>query len=156
MVSSPGGALWGANAVNGVINIITRSAADTQGVLAYAQRGSLDQCMTGEAPAQAETPQGEESRGAGAILMVEDDDTLGAMIGEMLSELGYEVVRVASAQEASVRLADGAASVDILFSDIVMPGDMSGIDLACDVQRQPRFAHAAHHRLWRSRRTGNA
>ncbi len=31
VVSGPGGALWGANAVNGVINIITRSAADTQG-----------------------------------------------------------------------------------------------------------------------------
>lgn len=31
VISGPGGTLWGANAVNGVINIITRSAADTQG-----------------------------------------------------------------------------------------------------------------------------
>jgi len=31
IVSGPGGTLWGANAVNGVINIITRKAADTQG-----------------------------------------------------------------------------------------------------------------------------
>ncbi len=31
VISGPGGALWGANAVNGVINIITRAAADTQG-----------------------------------------------------------------------------------------------------------------------------
>jgi iron complex outermembrane receptor protein len=31
VVSGPGGTLWGANAVNGVINIITRKAADTQG-----------------------------------------------------------------------------------------------------------------------------
>jgi iron complex outermembrane receptor protein len=33
VISGPGGALWGANAVNGVINIITRKAADTQGGL---------------------------------------------------------------------------------------------------------------------------
>src|SRR5690606_11469920 len=32
VVSGPGSALWGANAVNGVINIITKSAADTQGL----------------------------------------------------------------------------------------------------------------------------
>lgn len=37
VISGPGGALWGANAVNGVINIITKSAADTQG--AYAEAG---------------------------------------------------------------------------------------------------------------------
>ncbi|HEY0857676.1 MAG TPA: TonB-dependent receptor [Albitalea sp.] len=34
VVSGPGGTLWGANAVNGVIDIITRSAADTQGTVA--------------------------------------------------------------------------------------------------------------------------
>ncbi len=33
VISGPGGTLWGANAVNGVINIITRSAAETQGTL---------------------------------------------------------------------------------------------------------------------------
>lgn len=33
VVSGPGGSLWGANAVNGVINIVTRSAAKTQGEL---------------------------------------------------------------------------------------------------------------------------
>ena len=34
VISGPGGALWGANAVNGVINIITKSAKDTQGLYA--------------------------------------------------------------------------------------------------------------------------
>jgi iron complex outermembrane receptor protein len=37
VISGPGGTLWGANAVNGVINIITKSAQDTQGV--YAEGG---------------------------------------------------------------------------------------------------------------------
>jgi iron complex outermembrane recepter protein len=40
VVSGPGGTLWGANAVNGVINIITRSASDTQGAFVEAGAGS--------------------------------------------------------------------------------------------------------------------
>jgi iron complex outermembrane receptor protein len=40
VISGPGGTLWGTNAVNGVINIITRSAADTQGGLASLGAGN--------------------------------------------------------------------------------------------------------------------
>src|SRR5256714_15163433 len=36
IISGPGGTLWGANAVNGVINIITKAARDTQGLYALA------------------------------------------------------------------------------------------------------------------------
>ncbi|HYH41428.1 MAG TPA: TonB-dependent receptor [Burkholderiales bacterium] len=42
VISGPGATLWGANAVNGVINIITRGARDTQGLLASAGVGNLD------------------------------------------------------------------------------------------------------------------
>ena len=41
VVSGPGGTLWGANAVNGVINIITKSAKDTQGLYVSGGAGSL-------------------------------------------------------------------------------------------------------------------
>lgn len=40
VISGPGSALWGANAVNGVINVITRRAEDTQGVLASGETGT--------------------------------------------------------------------------------------------------------------------
>jgi iron complex outermembrane receptor protein len=43
VISGPGGTLWGANAVNGVINIITRSSRDTQGGLADLKFGNFDQ-----------------------------------------------------------------------------------------------------------------
>jgi iron complex outermembrane recepter protein len=43
VISGPGGTLWGANAVNGVINIITKSAKDTQGIYAQAGGGSRPQ-----------------------------------------------------------------------------------------------------------------
>ncbi len=42
VISGPGGTLWGANAVNGVINIITKSAAQTQGLRAEAGFGNRD------------------------------------------------------------------------------------------------------------------
>jgi iron complex outermembrane receptor protein len=43
VIRGPGGALWGANAVNGVINIITKSAAETQGGLVSAVAGTTEQ-----------------------------------------------------------------------------------------------------------------
>jgi iron complex outermembrane recepter protein len=40
VISGPGGTLWGANAVNGVINIVTKAASDTQGLYAYGGGGN--------------------------------------------------------------------------------------------------------------------
>ena len=45
VVRGPGGALWGSNAVNGVININTKSAQDTQGGLVEAETGSQERVM---------------------------------------------------------------------------------------------------------------
>ena len=42
IISGPGGTLWGVNAVNGVINIITRAAQDTQGSLLVAAMGNTE------------------------------------------------------------------------------------------------------------------
>ncbi len=43
VIRGPGGTIWGTDAVNGIINIITKSAKDTHGVLASAGGGSTDQ-----------------------------------------------------------------------------------------------------------------
>ncbi|WP_296818045.1 TonB-dependent receptor [Brevundimonas sp.] len=42
IISGPGGTLWGSNAVNGIINIITRSARESQGTLASVSVGTED------------------------------------------------------------------------------------------------------------------
>lgn len=47
VLRGPSGSLWGANAVNGTINIVTRSARDTQGGLLYGGGGSEDQGFGG-------------------------------------------------------------------------------------------------------------
>lgn len=47
VIRGPGATVWGANAVNGVINIITKKAADTQGVLFSAGGGNFEQGFMG-------------------------------------------------------------------------------------------------------------
>jgi iron complex outermembrane recepter protein len=47
VIRGPGGTIWGANAVNGVINIITRNARETQGVLATASAGNVERFIGG-------------------------------------------------------------------------------------------------------------
>lgn len=46
VIRGPGGSLWGANAVNGVINIITKKAEDTQGALVSAEGGNQERAST--------------------------------------------------------------------------------------------------------------
>ena len=47
VMRGPGGTIWGANAVNGVINIITKRAQDTQGSLATTLSGNVDRSQSG-------------------------------------------------------------------------------------------------------------
>jgi CheY-like chemotaxis protein len=72
---------------------------------------------------------------AGSVLLVEDDDEVASLVGEMLDQLGYEVTRAASAAAALGALANGR-HVDIVFSDIMMPGAMNGVDLAREIRRR--------------------
>lgn len=47
VIRGPGGALWGANAVNGVINVVTKDAKDTQGALVTAGGGTEERALGG-------------------------------------------------------------------------------------------------------------
>ncbi len=71
----------------------------------------------------------------GRVLLVEDDDEVAALTVDMLQQLGYESVRVASAEAALGALANGRP-IDIVFSDVMMPGAMNGIALAREVRRR--------------------
>jgi CheY-like chemotaxis protein len=71
----------------------------------------------------------------GRVLLVEDDDEVATLASEMLDQLGYEVTRAASAAAALGALANGRP-VDIVFSDIMMPGGMNGLDLAREIRRR--------------------
>jgi len=80
----------------------------------------------------------EESRvngndGLGRVLIVEDDTLVAELAAGMLSELGFEVTVTHSAKEALERLA-GGAKPKLIFSDVVMPGGISGIEFARKVR----------------------
>jgi iron complex outermembrane receptor protein len=47
VIRGPGGTIWGANAVNGVINIITKNSRDTHGTASLAGGGGIDQAIAG-------------------------------------------------------------------------------------------------------------
>jgi PAS domain S-box-containing protein len=69
----------------------------------------------------------------GRVLVVEDDTLVAELAAGMLSELGFECTVAHSAKEALERLA-GGEKPKLIFSDIVMPGGISGIELARKVR----------------------
>jgi signal transduction histidine kinase/CheY-like chemotaxis protein len=86
------------------------------------------------APAPAPTAEPAPARPL-RVLLVEDDDNVAGLVAEMLGEIGYGAVRAPTADAALERLRrDGP--FDIVFSDMVMPGDKSGLDLAHDIARE--------------------
>ena len=70
--------------------------------------------------------------GHGHVLLVEDDHEVAEFTAEMVRSSGYMVTRVASAQAALGALANGR-TIDLVFSDIMMPGGMNGVDLAREI-----------------------
>jgi CheY-like chemotaxis protein len=76
-------------------------------------------------------------RGRGSVLFVEDDALVREAVSRALEDAGFEVL-VAHDGDQAVALLDGGAAPGVVFSDIVMPGSLSGIDLAATVrQRHP-------------------
>jgi signal transduction histidine kinase/ActR/RegA family two-component response regulator len=69
-----------------------------------------------------------ERSSAGSVLLVEDNDQVAMLVREMLRELGYKVERVSDAA-AALRTLSGETTVDLVFSDIRMPGEMDGVEL---------------------------
>jgi PAS domain S-box-containing protein len=71
--------------------------------------------------------------GTERLLVVEDDPAVLELTVEMLTSLGYQVTTATHAAEALTVLR-GEEPIDLLFSDIVMPGGASGVSLAREAQ----------------------
>ena len=67
--------------------------------------------------------------GSERILVVEDDEGVRAAVIDMLTDLGYRVQRAENA-EGALKLLEGGAKVDLLFTDVVMPGSITTRELA--------------------------
>jgi CheY-like chemotaxis protein len=70
------------------------------------------------------------------VLLAEDDDAVAELVTQMLDELGYDSSRVPDAREALTRV-QSDDPIDLVLSDMVMPGDMVGLDLARAIRQQP-------------------
>jgi PAS domain S-box-containing protein len=63
------------------------------------------------------------------ILMVDDDKTILEIVVDALQDIGLEVLTAANGQEA-IEVLQSEPDIDVMFTDVIMPGGMSGIDLA--------------------------
>ena len=73
--------------------------------------------------------------GTETILVVEDNATVRASVSSQLQLLGYTTLIAASAAEA-LAIVDGGVAFDLLFTDVIMPGPINGIQLANEVSRR--------------------
>ncbi|MBU8539408.1 ATP-binding protein [Falsiroseomonas tokyonensis] len=89
----------------------------------------LPQAAAVPEPEEAEAPPIALEGGRGRVLLVEDDATLRRTGRAQLQRLGYQVL-LAEDGEAAMALLQGGAPVDLLFTDIVMPGRLNGHQLA--------------------------
>ncbi len=74
------------------------------------------------------------------ILLVEDDELVRDLAAELLQDGGYSVIQAADAQEA-MRIIEDQRGLDLVFSDVRMPGPVDGIGLAKWIMRfHPQLA----------------
>ncbi|MFI4986859.1 MAG: PAS domain S-box protein [Alphaproteobacteria bacterium] len=77
----------------------------------------------------------EQPPGGEILLVVEDDARVRRTSVRRLKELGYSVIEVESGR-AALEVLDKGERIDLLFTDIVMPGGISGIELAREARRR--------------------
>ena len=76
-----------------------------------------------------------DAKRQGHILLVEDDTEVAALTRELLAALGFAVIHVASAEAALGALAN-SRQINLVLSDIMMPGGVSGLQLAREIRRR--------------------
>lgn len=69
------------------------------------------------------------------LLVVEDDDAVAEVVEALARDAGCVPIRVASASAALSTLSEGQR-FDLVFSDIIMPGAMNGLELAQEIERR--------------------
>jgi CheY-like chemotaxis protein len=83
-----------------------------------------------------DTDIGSATGGRETVLVVEDDDEVRSIVVEMVSELGYRVLKANDAQ-AALAIVESGVPIDLLFTDVIMPGPL----------RSPELARKARERL---------
>jgi CheY-like chemotaxis protein len=118
----------------------TRQSAGQAQIESELDRGTVVKIyLPRQSSAAAEFKQGDRKPfvravGSESVLVVEDDDAVRAYTAEILRELGYSVAEASSAN-AALAILEKAEKFDLLLTDVVMPGDMNGRELADEAVR---------------------
>lgn len=89
----------------------------------YLPRSMAEEVVTRPVPA------GELAGGTETILLVEDDEDVRATAAGLLQDLGYTVMQARDAERGMV-IVESGARIDLLFTDVVMPGRLTSRELA--------------------------
>jgi PAS domain S-box-containing protein len=93
-----------------------------------------------EEDVEIEFDAGPATGGTETVLVVEDDEDVRGTVIDMLGDLGYRVLKAKDAQSALAIIESGVA-IDMLFTDVVMPGPLRSPELARKArERQPNLA----------------
>lgn len=76
-----------------------------------------------------------EPDGNKTILLVEDEESLRAVVQEMLEALGYTVLAAGCSNEALTLARSHTGKIDLLLSDVLMPPSLDGPELADELAR---------------------
>jgi len=69
------------------------------------------------------------TKNIGTILLVEDEIGLRKYVSKVLQRLGYNVLEASGGDAAALLFEEHAASIDLLLTDVIMPG-MGGVELS--------------------------
>jgi two-component system, response regulator PdtaR len=75
-----------------------------------------------------------------SVLLVEDEPLLRAVTSERLRDEGFRVIEAAAAPDAIVLL-EKYPEIDVLFTDVNMPGPLDGLGLATQVRQKSPHLH---------------
>jgi PAS domain S-box-containing protein len=109
---------------------IYSEADEGTSVKLYLPRWMGEGDIAGSAPDQSIVPEGDAAE---TVLVVEDDDEVRNYSVDSLQELGYRVLEAGDGPTA-LRLLERQATVDLLFTDVVLPGGMTGAQLAAQAR----------------------
>jgi len=88
-----------------------------------------------EAPIRTSIPRASERAGTETVLVVDDRPEVAELARAILDEFGYTVLTAHDGHEA-MRIVAGDGALDMLFTDVIMPGGMNGVMLAREARRQ--------------------
>jgi signal transduction histidine kinase len=118
---------------NGHIRIYSEEGHGTTVKLYLPQAAGVADALPAEAGI-SEIERGDES-----ILIVEDDALVREYVVAQISRLGYDTLAASNGAEA-LAIINGPERIDLLFTDVIMPGSMNGRQLAIEAQkRRPKL-----------------